>query len=46
MLWSWLVVVCVGDDSDVGDGGVQKFIHGDEMEEGSQVYRVQNWWRI
>lgn len=31
-----------GDDGDVGNGRVQELVHGDEVEEGAPVHRVQD----
>lgn len=35
-------VEIAGDDRDVGDGRVQELVHGDEVEEGAPVHRVQD----
>lgn len=45
-MYIWLVIKLIGDNWDVGDGRVQELFHGDEMEEGAQVHRVQDWWRV
>ena len=46
VLLNILYACMIGYNRDVGNGGMQEFVHGDEVEEGAQIHSVQDRWRF